>query len=113
MRRLPKTATTKKLSNPQTEDLAMRNHLKPVFTLMLLAAFCLSGWTVLAQKQNKIRRQPRRAIAARRVPVWEYKIIRSISEEEINKLGAEGWELAATLAPDSDNMLLYFKRRKR
>ena len=44
---------------------------------------------------------------------WEYKVIvqRVISEEELNALGARGWELVGVVAlPDSSQF--YFKRAR-
>jgi len=35
-----------------------------------------------------------------------------IALDEMNKLGAEGWELIAVQSPNIDNIGLYFKRRK-
>jgi hypothetical protein len=36
---------------------------------------------------------------------WEYKIIRDTSSEhDLNKLGAEGWELVAAVAKDYENI---------
>ncbi len=45
-------------------------------------------------------------------PRWEYKfILRTLvlSEEELNSLGAEGWELAAAVN-DGSSINFYFKR---
>lgn len=41
---------------------------------------------------------------------WEYKKIVDCSEETLNKLGAEGWELVGTLSVG--NCYLIFKRPK-
>jgi hypothetical protein len=50
--------------------------------------------------------------------VWEYKLLRrnlskeeAPSEEELNRLGKEGWELAGVFS-DSPFVNLYFKRLK-
>jgi hypothetical protein len=97
----------------ETEDLTMRNQLRRILVFAVLTAFCFSGGTVLGQKQNKRSRQSRSAVASRRSTVWEYKITGWLSQEDINKLGAEGWELTAISAPNTDNVILYFKRPKR
>jgi hypothetical protein len=70
-----------------------------VLTLIILLAFCFAGWNALAQKQ------------ARAEKVWEYKITNWLSEEDMNKLGAQGWELT-TSTFDSNNTFHYFKRAK-
>jgi len=50
--------------------------------------------------------------------VWQYKVLtrnlakqEAPSEEELNTLGKEGWELAAIFS-DSPNVYFYFKRLK-
>lgn len=48
--------------------------------------------------------------------VWQYKVLTSetgqtISEEELNRFGKEGWELAAVL-PLGSSVHFYFKRLK-
>jgi hypothetical protein len=93
----------------------MQNKFRNVLMLFVLATFCLSGGTAIAvgQKQVRNRRQPKRPVATHRAPAWEYKVTGGISVEEMNKLGAEGWELTGIQAPNIDNLSLYFKRRKR
>ena len=50
-------------------------------------------------------------------PVWEYKVVTmkkaatDSTEDELNELGQEGWELATRLG-GSDGTSLVFKRRK-
>ena len=50
-------------------------------------------------------------------PVWEYKVVTmkkaatDSTEDELNQLGQEGWELATRLG-GSDGASLVFKRRK-
>lgn len=51
-------------------------------------------------------------------PVWEYRHLRRdagagtpIGEEELNALGAEGWELVA-VTPTPDGVDFYFKRAR-
>ncbi|HEY0346597.1 MAG TPA: hypothetical protein VGC60_00460 [Pyrinomonadaceae bacterium] len=93
----------------------MRNKLGNIFIPFVLAIFCFWACTatVLGQKQSTNRRQARHAVATRRAHVWEYKITQSLDQEAMNKLGADGWELAGIHAPNIDNVRLYFKRRKR
>ena len=80
--------------------------------LSILAAFCFSSSSIFAQTQSGGGRQPRKRTAVVRRAIWEYKVTSTMSDEQMNKLGAEGWELvAATAYPD--NAALYFKRRKR
>lgn len=58
-------------------------------------------------------------IVVRERPKWEYKrIVQNLArdeapgEDELNTLGAEGWELAAVVQ-DSPLVYLYFKRATR
>jgi hypothetical protein len=46
-------------------------------------------------------------------PRWEYKVIfqSALSEEELNALGAEGWELVGLVALP-ENTRFYFKRAR-
>lgn len=51
-------------------------------------------------------------------PVWEYKLLKRelgaespIDEQELNALGAEGWELTATV-PTATVVHFYFKRAR-
>jgi hypothetical protein len=44
---------------------------------------------------------------------WEYKIVSDASEQDLDKLGLEGWELvAAAYNPHSLNSYCYLKRKK-
>ena len=88
----------------------MKAKMRSWFVIAVISAFCVSGGTVLGQKQKQAQRRSRATVAN---TVWEYKVTGSLSADEINKLGAEGWELAAVLSPDVANISLYFKRRKR
>lgn len=54
-----------------------------------LLVFCLLGWTGLSQSTK-----PPQPVTPK--PVWEYKVVNSwnnMSEADLNKLGADGWEL--------------------
>jgi hypothetical protein len=57
-------------------------------------------------------------VYAKDLTVWEYKVLNrnlskdeAPSEEELNKLGKEGWELAGVFS-DSPFVHFYFKRIK-
>jgi hypothetical protein len=44
---------------------------------------------------------------------WEYKVVNSsLSEQELNKLGEEGWELIGVATWEPFEIKLYFKRPK-
>jgi hypothetical protein len=84
----------------------MQNRFHHIAILVLIAALLVTGWTALAQKQENNTRTS--------APVWEYKVTPTyLTPEQINKLGAEGWELAAVYDPNIDNAALYFKRLKK
>lgn len=66
----------------------------------LFSLLCLAGWTGHAAKSSP---QP---------PAWEYKVLdNSWDERDLNKLGAEGWELVAVDASRGDHVYAFFKRR--
>ena len=52
-----------------------------------VALMCVAGWTNYGQKQDTAR------------PVYEYKVVvvphSSMSEQMLNELGAQGWELTS------------------
>lgn len=46
---------------------------------------------------------------------WEYKIVRERNiglEEELNKLGSEGWEMVSAVRDSNDWIKFIFKREK-
>jgi hypothetical protein len=44
-------------------------------------------------------------------PTWEYRIAADLSETDLNRLGAAGWELVA-VASDDASATCYLKRRR-
>jgi len=62
------------------------------------------AWTSYAAKENPTGAK------------WEYKIAYTSSEDELNRLGREGWELVATYTGDSNRSIstpyCVFKREK-
>jgi hypothetical protein len=67
----------------------------------LLCLFLL-GWGVHGQKKDSTSKQN-----------WEYKYLyKYYSIDNLNALGAEGWELVGVSIDSSDNMHFYFKRAK-
>ena len=65
-----------------------------------LALFGLVGWTGYAQKRSSGR------------AAWEYREAVSLSEQQVNALGAEGWEMAGFSVDSNGNKFMYFKRPK-
>lgn len=60
----------------------------------------------ILQKENKSMNNE--------VTQWEYKIIRSPTEEEMNELGQKGWELTGVAEPGSaGSTRLFFKKAKK
>jgi len=47
-----------------------------------------------------------------RKAAWEYKVDNSLSEEQLNQLGSEGWELVAVGVSNVNQSTLYLKRAK-
>ena len=88
----------------------MRYQRKFLYVIAVIAALYISGGTVLGQKQPKVAHRSGLTV---RTLTWEYKVTGLLGIEELNKLGAEGWELVAIQSLDVDNLKLYFKRRKR
>lgn len=62
----------------------MSANVSRFLVLGLIILLCLAGWANSAQK-----------IKSTRQTAWEYKIVYTASEDELNKLGAEGWDLTA------------------
>jgi len=77
----------------------MRSKNVWIFGSLTLAIFVVAGWTVYGQRSTAPR------------PVWEYKITGSVSEQQLNELGSQGWELAAATA-EGGNFALFLKRAK-
>ena len=72
-----------------------------ILIVIAMALLCLTGWTGYAQKESP---RPKRA-------VWEYKVENGLSEEQINQLGSEGWELVAVSSTNNQSYE-FFKRPK-
>lgn len=43
---------------------------------------------------------------------WEYKIVRNLTEKELNEFAAQGWELAEVVATEGAGHTYYLKRAK-
>ena len=85
----------------------MKNGFRRLAIFVLLGALCITAWTALGQRQKN-------SSQLTSAPAWEYKVTPAyLTEDQMNKLGAEGWELAGVLAPNIDNTTLYFKRVKK
>ena len=66
-----------------------------------LALFGLIGWSGYAQKKSSEKKV-----------MWEYKEAVSLSEKQVNDLGAEGWEMVGYSVDGVSNKFMYFKRPK-
>lgn len=71
-----------------------------LLVIAVIALFGLLGWSVYAQKQKPGK------------VVWEYKEAISLSEQQVNSLGADGWEMVGLSVDSSNNKFMYFKRVK-
>ncbi len=70
--------------------------------LVAVAALCIGGWTSYAQRES---RTPKRT-------VWEYRVENNgLSQEQLNELGSEGWELVA-VSISNGQAYHYLKRVK-
>ena len=76
--------------------------LKQVISLVILAValFAVAGWPGYAQKRDAGR------------TMWEYRSLISPSDQDLNKLGAEGWEMVGFSIDQSQNRYFFFKRAK-
>ena len=69
---------------------------------MVVSLICFIGWTNNEQRQK----QP---------TIWEYKILVRPTEDDLNALGAERWELVSVAAYGDTNayqLYAYLKRAK-
>ena len=57
------------------------------------------GWTVYGKRSTPPR------------PVWEYKVVGDLSEQHLNELGSQGWEIVSTVV-DGGVFAIYLKRAK-
>ncbi len=71
-----------------------------LLVIVTIALLGLVGWSGYAQKKSSGR------------VAWEYKEVISLSEQQVNALGAEGWEMVGFSVDSSSNKFMYFKRAK-
>jgi hypothetical protein len=69
------------------------------FCFLILATLTVSGWAIYGQRSASLK------------PAWEYKIIGPGTEQQLNELGSQGWELVAATA-ENGNYRCIFKRAK-
>ena len=78
----------------------MRLKKYALLVVAMFALFGLVGWSGYAQK-----RSPKRV-------AWEYKEAVSLSEQQVNALGVEGWEMVGFSVDSNGNRFMFFKRTK-
>jgi len=79
----------------------MKASVRPVSVLALVVvAAVIICWSAYAQRPAASR------------TVWEYKAVWSASEESLNSLGAQGWELVAVTGGGSMSERFYLKRAR-
>ncbi len=71
-----------------------------LLAVAMLVLFGLVGWSGDAQKKS-----------SRRI-AWEYREAISLSEQQVNALGAEGWEMVGFSVDSVGNKFMFFKRPK-
>jgi hypothetical protein len=93
----------------QPETPARRNAMRAA--LVGLCFIALLPPLDLSEQARATTPAPPPALGARQ---WEYKTTRDVTDEELNKLGEEGWELTATTTDTMrrPTVKLYFKRPK-
>jgi len=79
----------------------MKQVIRLLLTLVVFASLCLVGWT-----ENR-----QRASASSAKTSWEYIIRGGLTEQQLNELGAQGWELVA-VSQSNSSFGMYFKRAK-
>lgn len=73
------------------------------YTLLIAATIALLGllvWTGYAQKRASGKL------------VWEYTSAIGLSDQQMNDLGADGWEMVGFSVDDNGNKFMYFKRAR-
>ena len=63
----------------------------------LLMLFLTVGWTVYGQKKSATGQ------------TWEYRSGQNLSEEQLNSLGAEGWEMISFAMDENRSHYFHFK----
>jgi hypothetical protein len=76
-----------------------RYRLMVVFALLLLFTFI--GWTAAGQKKEPAKPQ-----------AWEYRFDGNLSSDQLNQLGAAGWEMVNFTITDSRGITYILKRAK-
>jgi hypothetical protein len=78
----------------------MRN--KWLLIIIMVALLCTVGWVGRAQMKG-----PDKA-------TWEYQVsfAHAIQAGDMNRLGADGWELAAVTCQEGNQCAYFFKRRR-
>lgn len=70
-----------------------------LFSFLLVLVLLIAGQIVHAQRNGAAK------------SAWEYKITGPLGEQQLNELGAQGWEMIAATAEGS-NYRYYLKRAK-
>ncbi len=79
----------------------MRSRRHYLLITVAIAALCFGGWTGYGQRENP---KPKR-------PTWEYKVEDGLSQEQLNELGSQGWELVA-VSIGNGQASIFLKRAK-
>ena len=76
----------------------MRSRNSILLTMGLFLLFVVVGWTVYGQKKSSSK------------STWEYRYAVNQTVDQLNSLGAEGWELVGFEFAEYNHRHFYFKR---
>ena len=77
----------------------MKSRISILVTLGFLMLLVV-GWTIYGQQKSSTR------------PAWEYRYENNLTAEQVNTLGADGWEMVGFSVDEAYNKHCYFKRAK-
>lgn len=87
----------------------MKHARMVVFIVLCILAAFVSGRTADAQQDKRPKQQQQQQLQQR--VIWEYRDAANLNLTQLNRMGAEGWELVV-ITPYGKDYYYVFKRAK-